>query len=145
MRKWFLRTRRSGTTPRESRELRRWSTTLHLGRSEVVTRCRAQGVTRCKEEESKTCLMLIATLWKQGEISGICLGNPCIATSMSCPEKKLNVPAESSTPTPLDHIDIVRQTETSLDNLEGSGSSRFRILNKRPLPPSRVIHGWRAD
>ena len=64
-------------------------------------------------------------------------------------EKKLNVPAESSTPTPLDHIDIVRQTETSLDNLEGSGSSRFRILNKRPHPPlilpGLFMDGWQID
>ena len=38
-----------------------------------------------KKAELQAVLKLIATLWKQGEISGECLENSFIAT-MSCPE-----------------------------------------------------------
>ena len=67
------------------------------------------------------------------------------------PRKQLYVPKESSFPIPSKYIVVARQTSTSLDNLEEnsvdelrnidgnrilseswSGSTRFRILNKRP-------------
>ena len=46
----------------------------------------AQGVILCKKEtELQTILKLIVTLWKQGNVSGVCLENLLIVT-MSFPE-----------------------------------------------------------
>ena len=85
LRRWFPETRWSRTTanptPPESREIRRGE------RRRGVTHCDAQVVTHCKKNaELQACLKLIATLWKQGEISGVCRGDSCIA--MLCPENK---------------------------------------------------------
>ena len=67
------------------------------------------------------------------------------------PREHLYLPKESSFPILFEYTDVVRQTKTNLDNLEESsidglwhiggnrilsenwsGSTRFRILNKRP-------------
>ena len=46
-----------------------------------VTFRSSQGVTLCKKKaELQTFLKLLATLWVQGKISGVCLGDTSIAT-----------------------------------------------------------------
>ena len=75
------------------------------------------------------------------------------------PREQLYVPKESSLSTPLNYFDVVCQTKTSLDSLEGSRiddlwnmdgnrvlsdswsrSTIFRVLNKRPLRGVSLVH-----
>ena len=61
----------SNLTSPESRELQRREELLYFERG--VTFCEAQGATLCKNKaELQTLLKLIATLWKQGQFSGVC-------------------------------------------------------------------------
>ena len=54
-----------------------------------------------------------------GEIYGVHLVNLFIATTFM-PSEQWYVPTESSFPIPYQYIDVVRDTKTHLDNLEGS-------------------------
>ena len=93
-------------------------------RREVIL-CRAQGITlRKKKAELQTVLKLIATLWKQGKISGVCRGNLFIAV-MSCPENNCKYRKSHHSIFWLKFIDVVRQTKNKLDNLEDSSMDFF--------------------
>ena len=62
-----------------------------------------------KMAEVQTLLEMITTVWKEGKISGVRLVDH---------RKDLCVPNESSFPIPVEHIDIVRQSKTNLDNVD---------------------------
>ena len=93
---------------------------------------------------------MIETLRKQGNISGLCVG--VLVAPMSCPENTSIYRKSHHSQIQSEYICVVKQ-KSNLDNLEESriddlwnidvkriiseswsGSTRFRALNKRPLP-----------
>ena len=73
-----------------------------------VTLCRAQGVALCKKQaELQTFMELIAKLWKQGKICGVCLWTFC--RHHVAPREQVYAPKESSFPIPSKYIVVVRQ------------------------------------
>ena len=131
----------SNRTAHESRE--HWRGEIPLLRARRgVTLCRAQGAILRVKAEVQTFLKLIATLWKQGKISGVSRKNLFIAT-MSRQENKCMYRRESSLPIPSKYINDVKQTKpiwTILSECQ-SGSTRFRILNKRPYQDCSWVDG----
>ena len=113
-----------------------------------------------RKAELQTLLMLISTLWKQGKMSGGCLGNFFVATR-SCPEHTCMYRKKSSVPIPSTFIDVVRETknqsgefgrENSVDdfwNIDEDrthseswiGSTRFFMLNKGPPQGDAWVNG----
>ena len=82
-----------------------------------VTLGRAQGITLCKKTaELQTFLKLIAMQSKQGMSPGVCLENLFIAT-MSYQEKNCMTRKNRHSQF-RQHINVVRQTNTDLDNSE---------------------------
>ena len=81
-----------------------------------VTLCNAQGVTLCeKKAELLTFLKLIATLWKQGKVSGRCLVKFFVITTQH-PENSCRYRKSHHS----QFLEVVRQTKTNLDNSEES-------------------------
>ena len=72
-----------------------------------------------QEAELQSFLKLIATHWKQGGISGVCLRVFVIAG------EQVSAPKESSFPIPSTYIDVTRQAKTDLEKLEGEQDRWF--------------------
>ena len=110
LRRWLRKTRRSrGTSnlmPSESRGLRRGRVPSSLGWASGGTLQCARGDSLQKENGLQTFLKLIATLWKQGQISGVCLRNKFIYRQRVMPREQLCVPKSH-------HYQIRERTLTS--------------------------------